>query len=44
VEAIFIPANTFTAGQALAIRVRGENVTQGPQSFSVYAWNVKLNP
>jgi len=44
VEAIFVPANTFAAGQALAVRVRGENVTQGPQSFSIYAWNVKLNP
>jgi serine protease AprX len=43
VEAIFVPANTIAAGQALAIKVRGENVTQGPQNFSVYAWNVKLN-
>jgi subtilisin family serine protease len=44
VEAIFLPAHTFAAGQALTLRVRGENVTQGPQSFSVYAWNVKPNP
>jgi hypothetical protein len=44
VAAIFAPANTFAAGQALAIKVRGENVIQGPQNFSVYAWNVKLNP
>ena len=44
VEAIFLPANTFLPGQALAINVRGETVTQGPQRFSVYAWNVKSNP
>jgi hypothetical protein len=41
VEAIFIPKNTFQAGQKLTIKVKGSNVVQGPQSFSVYAWNMK---
>ena len=43
VEAIFIPANTFSTGQTLTIKVKGENVPQGPQNFSVYAWNLKPN-
>jgi hypothetical protein len=43
VEAVFIPANTFAAGQKLTIKVRGEGVAQGPQGFAVYAWNVKPN-
>lgn len=43
VEAIFIPKNTFPAGQKLTIKVKGANVVQGPQSFSVYGWNVKPN-
>jgi len=41
VEAIFIPKNTFPVGQKLTIKVKGANVVQGPQSFSVYAWNMK---
>ena len=43
VEAIFIPANTLPAGQKLTIKVRGENVMSAPQSFAVYAWNIKLS-
>lgn len=43
VEAIFIPANTFSAGQQLTLKVTGENVTAGTQKFAVYAYNVQLN-
>lgn len=41
VEAVFIPANTFPAGQRLTIKVTGENVTAGKQRFAVYAYNVR---
>jgi hypothetical protein len=41
VEAIFIPANTFTAGQQILVSVTGANVTQGPQKFAVYAYNLQ---
>ena len=43
VEAIFIPANTFAAGQQLLIKVTGENVTTGTQKFALYAYNVQLS-
>jgi hypothetical protein len=41
VEAVFIPGGTFRAGQRITIRVTGANVTQGPQRFAVYAYNVR---
>jgi hypothetical protein len=41
VEAVFIPAGTFSAGKTLTIKVKGTNVSQGSQAFSVYAWNLK---
>lgn len=41
VEAVFIPAGTYASGQSLTITVSGMNVTQGPQRFSVYAYNVR---
>jgi serine protease AprX len=41
VEAVFLPANTFTTGQQLTIQVTGMNVTQGPQKFAVYAYNLQ---
>jgi hypothetical protein len=41
VEAVFIPANTFTAGQRLAIRVQGKSVLPGSQKFAVYAYNLQ---
>lgn len=43
VEAVFIPANTFAAGQKLTIRVTGTNVQAGPQKFAVYAYNLRRN-
>jgi subtilisin family serine protease len=43
VEAIFIPANTFAAGQQLVIKVTGENVPTGTQKFALYAYNVRLS-
>ena len=43
VEAIFISANTFAAGQQLTIKVTGENVTTGTQKFALYAYNVQLS-
>lgn len=43
VEAVFIPSNTFTAGQKLTIKVKGESVTAGTQKFSVYAYNLRLS-
>jgi Subtilase family len=43
VEAIFIPAGTFSPGRQIQIRVTGANVPQGPQKFSVYAYNVRLS-
>jgi hypothetical protein len=41
VEAVFIPAGTFKKGQRITVRVTGANVTQGPQAFAVYAYNVR---
>jgi len=41
VEAVFIPANTFTAGQQLTIKVTGESVTLGTQKFAIYAYNLQ---
>jgi hypothetical protein len=41
VEAVFIPANTFSAGQQLTIKVTGENVQTGTQKFAIYAYNVQ---
>jgi serine protease AprX len=41
VEAVFLPPNTFTAGQQVTIRVTGINVPMGPQKFSIYAYNVR---
>lgn len=41
VEAIFIPANTFAAGQQVIVKVTGENVATGTQKFAVYAYNVR---
>jgi hypothetical protein len=42
VEAVFIPANTFTAGQKLTLKVTGENVAAGAQKFAVYAYNLRF--
>lgn len=42
VEAVFIPANTFTAEQKLTIKITGENVTAGAQKFAVYAYNLRF--
>lgn len=41
VEAVFLPAGTFKKGQRITIKVTGANVTQGPQAFAVYAYNVR---
>ncbi len=41
VEAVFLPPNTFTAGQQVVIRVTGIDVPSGPQRFAVYAYNVR---
>jgi len=41
VEAIFIPANTFAAGQQIILSVTGVNVLQGPQKFGFYAYNLQ---
>ena len=41
VEAVFIPAGTFKAGEKITIRVTGALVPQGPQGFSIYAYNVR---
>ena len=41
VEAIFIPANTFVAGQQITVSVTGTNVPQGPQKFAFYAYNIQ---
>jgi hypothetical protein len=44
VEAVFLPAGTFTPGQAVRVRITGINVpqgnAQGRQPFSVYAYNL----
>ncbi len=41
VEAIFIPANTFPLAQQIVIRVTGNSVQSGSQTFSFYAYNVR---
>jgi subtilisin family serine protease len=41
VEAVFLPPNTFTAGQQVIIRVVGIDVPNGPQPIAVYAYNVR---
>lgn len=41
VETVFIPARTFKAGEKITIRVTGTLVPQGPQGFSIYAYNVR---
>ncbi len=41
VEAVLIPANTFTAGQRLTIKIQGKSVLAGPQKFAVYAYNFR---
>lgn len=41
VSAIFIPAGTLTAGQVLTLKVVGFSVPQGPQRFSLYAYNLQ---
>ena len=41
VEAVFIPANTLTAGQQLIITVTGESVSTGSQKYAIYAYNVQ---
>lgn len=42
VEAVFIPAGTFGAGQKLTIKVTGESVATGTQKFALYAYNVQF--
>jgi hypothetical protein len=42
VEAVFIRANTVPAGNRLRITVSAPAVTQGSQTFALYALN--LNP
>lgn len=41
-EVVFIPAGRFPSGQRLILRVRGHQVTQGSQKFSLYAYNVRF--
>ncbi len=41
VEAIFIPADTFAAGQQLTLKVTGENVPGGAQKFAIYVYNLR---
>ena len=41
VEAIFIPAGTYSSGQSITLEVSGANVAQGPQLFSLYAYNLQ---
>jgi Subtilase family len=41
VEAIFIPPNTFAAGQQIIIKVTGESVPASTQKFAIYAYNVR---
>ena len=41
VEAIFIPAGTLPSGSQVRIRVKGLQVPQGSQKFSLYAYNVE---
>lgn len=41
VEAVFIPAGTFSSGQQITMRVTGVTVPQGPQMFAIYAYNVR---
>ena len=41
VEAVFIPAGTYSTGQSITLEVSGANVPQGPQLFSLYAYNLQ---
>ena len=41
VEAVFLPAGALKPGQRLTIRVTGSAVPQGPQTFALYAYNVR---
>ena len=43
VEAVFIKGETFPLGRELTLRITGANVTDGPQSFSLYAYNVRAS-
>lgn len=40
VEAVFIPASTYSSGQAITLTATGISVPQGPQRFALYAYNV----
>jgi hypothetical protein len=43
VESVFIPANTFSPGAKIIVRVKGTTVsTVAGQKFSVYAYNVRF--
>jgi hypothetical protein len=42
VEAIFIPARTFSPGQKIVIRVTGVDVPGGTQRFALYGYNVRF--
>ena len=39
VEAVFIPGGTFPPGRELTLQVTGANISDGPQTFSLYAYN-----
>ncbi len=41
VEAVFIPKNTFAANQQIVIRITGQSVPSGSQTFALYAYNVR---
>lgn len=41
VEAVFIPAGTYSSGTSVSLNVVGTNVPTGPQDFSIYAYNVQ---
>lgn len=41
VEAIFVPAGFFAAGQQLTLKVTGENVAGGAQKFAIYGYNLR---
>ena len=40
VEAVFIPANTFSVDQQLTLKVTGVPVPSGPQKFALYGYNL----
>jgi len=43
VEAVFLPAGTFTAGQQVTIRITGISVPTGTQKYAIYGYNVRLS-